>query len=98
MRITRKVFHDLAIWQIGFGLCIGLVFPPFVMLLGVPRATALVRRIRDEQAKLLQGKSDEQIIELFRKAGDAARRRARARPRSAAAHQRVLLEPDRCHA
>ncbi|MCX6372547.1 MAG: sensor domain-containing diguanylate cyclase [Actinobacteria bacterium] len=41
MRITRKVFHDLAIWQVGFGLCIGLVFPPFVMLLGVPRDTAL---------------------------------------------------------
>ena len=41
MRITRKVFHDLAIWQIGFGLCIGLVFPPFVILLGVPRSDAL---------------------------------------------------------
>ena len=41
MRITRKVFHDLAIWQVGFGLCIGLVFPFFVMLLGVPRGTAL---------------------------------------------------------
>ncbi len=41
MRITRKVFHDLAIWQIGFGLCIGLAFPFFVMLLGVPQETAL---------------------------------------------------------
>jgi len=41
MRITRKVFHDLAIWQIFFGLCIGLAFPPFVMLLGVPGAMAL---------------------------------------------------------
>ena len=41
MRITRKVFHDLAIWQIVFGLCIGLAFPPFVMLLGVPRDVAL---------------------------------------------------------
>ena len=39
-------------------------------------AVALVRRIRDEQAKPLRGKSDEQIIELFRKAGEAARRRA----------------------
>jgi len=39
-------------------------------------AVALVRRIRDEQAKLLRGKSDERIIELFRKAGEAARRRA----------------------
>jgi len=41
MRMTRKVFHDLAIWQIGFGLCIGLAFPFFVMLLGVSRADAL---------------------------------------------------------
>jgi two-component system cell cycle response regulator len=41
VRITHKVFYDLAIWQIGFGLCIGLAFPPFVMLLGVPRADAL---------------------------------------------------------
>ena len=36
MRITKKVFHDLAIWMVGFGLCIGGVFPFFVMLLGVP--------------------------------------------------------------
>lgn len=41
MRITRRVFHDLAIWQIGFGLCIGVVFPPFVMLLGVSGQEAL---------------------------------------------------------
>lgn len=41
VRITHKVFYDLAIWQVFFGLCIGLAFPPFVMLLGVPRATAL---------------------------------------------------------
>jgi len=41
MRITRRVFHDLAIWMVGFGLSIGLVFPFFVMLLGVPRDTAL---------------------------------------------------------
>ena len=41
MRFTRRVFHDLAIWQIGFGLCIGLAFPFFVMLLGVPRDEAL---------------------------------------------------------
>jgi len=44
-------------------------------------AVELVRRIRDEQAKLLRGKSDEEIIEFFRKAGEAAKRRARARPR-----------------
>ena len=44
-------------------------------------AVELVRRIRDEQVKLLKGKSDEQIIEFYCKAGDAAKRRARARPR-----------------
>lgn len=41
MRITRKVFHDLAIWQIGFGLCIGVAFPFFVLLLGVSRADVI---------------------------------------------------------
>lgn len=41
MRITRKVFHDLAIWMVGFGLSIGFVFPFFVMLLGVPPNIAL---------------------------------------------------------
>jgi hypothetical protein len=44
-------------------------------------AVEFVLRIRDEQAKLLRGKSDEEIIEFFRKAGEAAKRRARARPR-----------------
>lgn len=41
MRITRKVFYDLAIWMVGFGLFIGVVFPFFVLLLGVPSAIAL---------------------------------------------------------
>jgi diguanylate cyclase (GGDEF)-like protein len=41
MRITRKVFHDLAIWMVGFGLVIGIVFPFFVMMLGVPPDIAL---------------------------------------------------------
>jgi len=41
MRITRKVFLDLAIWMVAFGLAIGIVFPFFVILLGVPPATAL---------------------------------------------------------
>jgi two-component system cell cycle response regulator len=41
MRITKKVFHDLAIWMVGFGLAIGLVFPLFVMALGVPSNVAL---------------------------------------------------------
>src|SRR5659263_214338 len=41
MRITRKVFHDLAIWMVGFGLLIGIMFPFFVMILGVPSGIAL---------------------------------------------------------
>lgn len=41
MRLTKKVFHDLAIWMVCFGLCIGVVFPFFVMLLGVPSEIAL---------------------------------------------------------
>lgn len=36
VRLTRKVFTDLAIWMIGLGLLVGLVFPPFVTLMGVP--------------------------------------------------------------
>jgi hypothetical protein len=35
----------------------------------------LVRRIRDEQAKLLAGKSPEEIIEFFHQAGAAARKK-----------------------
>ena len=41
MRITRKVFLDLAIWMVAFGLSIGIAFPFFVMMLGVPREIAL---------------------------------------------------------
>jgi diguanylate cyclase (GGDEF)-like protein len=41
MRITKKVFLDLAIWMIAFGLSIGIIFPWFVTLLGVPRDIAL---------------------------------------------------------
>lgn len=44
MRITRKVFYDLAIWQVAFGLCIGLVFPFFVVLLGARQSVALTPR------------------------------------------------------
>lgn len=40
MRITKKVFTDLAIFMITFGLVIGFVFPWFVILLGVPREIA----------------------------------------------------------
>jgi two-component system, cell cycle response regulator len=41
MRITRKVFYDLAIWMVGFGVSIGIVFPFFVMMLGTPQDIAL---------------------------------------------------------
>jgi diguanylate cyclase (GGDEF)-like protein len=35
-RITNRVFTDLAIWMTSFGLAIGLVFPFFCILLGLP--------------------------------------------------------------
>ena len=35
-RLTRKVFTDLGIWMMGLGLVMGVVFPFFVMLMGVP--------------------------------------------------------------
>ena len=41
MRLTRRVFHDLAIWMVAFGLAIGVAFPFLVVLLGVPIETAL---------------------------------------------------------
>lgn len=41
MRMTRKVFYDLAIWMVGFGLAVGIVFPFFAVMLGVPRANVL---------------------------------------------------------
>jgi hypothetical protein len=37
----------------------------------------LVRRIRDQQAEFLAGKSNEAIIEFFRRAGEAAKLWAR---------------------
>ena len=36
------------------------------------KAVELVRSIRDRQAELLAGKSNEEIIEFFRQAGEAA--------------------------
>ena len=39
-RLTRRVFADLALWMIAFGLMIGFVFPPFCVLLGVPSSVA----------------------------------------------------------
>lgn len=54
------------------------------------RAVELVRRIRDDQARQLAGKSDEEIIAFFRRAGEAALQAAqerlsgKTRPRSGA--------------
>ena len=41
MRLTNKVFLDLALFMGAFGFAIGLVFPFFVTLLGVPSEYAL---------------------------------------------------------
>lgn len=35
-RLTRRVFTDLALWMIGLGIAMGVVFPFFVIALGVP--------------------------------------------------------------
>jgi len=35
MQITNKVFNDLALWMIGLGLLMGVVFPFFLLLAGV---------------------------------------------------------------
>ncbi len=43
------------------------------------KAVEMVRRIRDEQARMLAGKSTAEMIAFFRKAGDAARREAKKR-------------------
>jgi len=39
-RLTRRVFWDLAIYMVGLGLLVGIVFPPFAILLGVSSAEA----------------------------------------------------------
>jgi len=36
IRLTRKVFNDLSIWMMGFGLIIGVIFPFFVTWMGIP--------------------------------------------------------------
>jgi two-component system, cell cycle response regulator len=41
IRLTRKVFIDLAIWMTGFGLMMGVVFPFFVTAMGVPASLVL---------------------------------------------------------
>ncbi len=40
-RLTSRVFKDLAIYMLGFGLLIGLVFPYAILPAGVPRAVAI---------------------------------------------------------
>ncbi len=39
-RLTRKGFTDLAIFMMGFGFIMGVIFPPFVVVLGMPTANA----------------------------------------------------------
>ncbi len=41
MRITKKVFNDLAIFMISLGVLIGVIFPFFCIILGVPKEIAL---------------------------------------------------------
>ena len=41
VRLTRKVFTDLAIWMIGLGFMMGVVFPFFVTIMGVPSSLVL---------------------------------------------------------
>lgn len=40
-RLTSRVFTDLAIWMMGFGLLIGVAFPPFCLLLGFSEARVM---------------------------------------------------------
>lgn len=41
MRITNKIFDDLAIFMVGLGVAVGVIFPFFSLLLGVPSEIAL---------------------------------------------------------
>ncbi|NTW70917.1 MAG: GGDEF domain-containing protein [Eubacteriaceae bacterium] len=41
MKITKKIFNDLAIYMICFGVLIGSVFPFFCIILGVPKEIVL---------------------------------------------------------
>ena len=43
------------------------------------QSVEMVRRIRDELADILKGKSHAEIIEFFKKAGDAAREESKRR-------------------
>jgi diguanylate cyclase (GGDEF)-like protein/PAS domain S-box-containing protein len=52
-RLTARVFWDLAIYMVGLGLAVGLVFPPFATALGVPSVYA--HRIWFRAACLIAG-------------------------------------------
>jgi two-component system, cell cycle response regulator len=39
-RLTHRGFTDLAIFMVGFGFFMGVIFPPFVVVLGMPQANA----------------------------------------------------------
>ncbi len=36
MKLTKKVFLDLAIFMIGFGVLVGMLFPVFAYIIGIP--------------------------------------------------------------
>ena len=39
-RLTQRAFADLAIFMVGFGVLMGVIFPPFVVVLGMPTSNA----------------------------------------------------------
>jgi diguanylate cyclase (GGDEF)-like protein len=39
-RLTSRVFWDMAIYMVSLGLVVGLIFPPFAVILGVPGTIA----------------------------------------------------------
>lgn len=41
MKVTKSIIKDLMIYLIGFGICIGIVFPFFMLLFGVDKSVAL---------------------------------------------------------
>ena len=41
LRLTRNTFTDLAIWMVGLGLLMGVVFPLFIIALGIPSSLVL---------------------------------------------------------
>lgn len=45
-RLTKKVFYDLAIWMMGFGVLMGIIFPYFMILMGVSPEITLTLMFR----------------------------------------------------